>query len=159
MRGSNNNFKISIENISQKLFSNKNHKIILICGKTGTGKTTLINSMMNYIYNIKQDDKYRMKLITENKQNRDNSNSITDHITSYTIKQPNNGNINYDLTIIDTPGFGDCRGIEKDMQTLEEFKYIFEKIIANINGICFVVKSSDNRLDATQTYVFNRSEE
>eukprot|EP01084_Bolivina_argentea_P064532 117669_1 len=47
----------------EKLFADENHKIILVCGKTGTGKTTLINSMMNYIYNIKQDDKVRVKLI------------------------------------------------------------------------------------------------
>eukprot|EP01084_Bolivina_argentea_P064536 117676_1 len=31
----------------EKLFADENHKIILVCGKTGTGKTTLINSMIN----------------------------------------------------------------------------------------------------------------
>eukprot|EP01084_Bolivina_argentea_P042069 77625_1 len=81
----NNNFKVTIETMSQKLGANENHKIILVCGKTGTGKTTLINSMMNYIYDVKQTDKFRMKLIVENIQNRDNSDSITDHISSYTI--------------------------------------------------------------------------
>eukprot|EP01084_Bolivina_argentea_P261039 440999_1 len=29
----------------EKFFADENHKIILVCGKTGTGKTTLINSM------------------------------------------------------------------------------------------------------------------
>ncbi len=33
----------------------------------------------------------------------------------------NSGNVNYSLTIIDTPGFADCSGILKDMQTVEEF--------------------------------------
>ena len=78
-----------------------------------------------------------------------------EQISSYRIRKPRGGNINYDLTIIDTPGFGDSRGITKDMQILEEFKYVFNKILTNINGICFVVKSADNRLDAAQTYVFN----
>ena len=41
------------------------------------------------------------------------------------------------------------------MQILEEFKFVFENVLTNVNGICFVVKSADNRLDAAQTYVFN----
>eukprot|EP01084_Bolivina_argentea_P062364 114028_1 len=45
----------------EMLVADKNHKIILVCGKTGTGKTTLINSMTNYIYGISKDDKYRVK--------------------------------------------------------------------------------------------------
>eukprot|EP01084_Bolivina_argentea_P120339 213284_1 len=139
----------------EKLFADINHKIILVCGKTGSGKTTVINSMMNYICGIEMDDKFRLKLIEEEKKIRGNADSHTDHICSYSIKKPKGGNIDYDLTIIDTPGFGDCRGVIKDMQTVEEFKYIFENILNDINGICFVVKSSDNRLDSNQTYVFN----
>eukprot|EP01084_Bolivina_argentea_P261037 440997_1 len=30
----------------EKFFADENHKIILVCGKTGTGKTTIINSMI-----------------------------------------------------------------------------------------------------------------
>eukprot|EP01083_Nonionella_stella_P008972 26001_1 len=138
----------------EKLFASDQHKVILVCGKTGAGKSTLINSMMNYIYGVQYDDKFRLKLI-EDVIKRSDAESCTDHISSYYIRRPRDGNIDYDLTIIDTPGFGDCRGVTKDMQTLEEFKYVFDKILTNINGICFVVKSADNRLDAAQTYVFN----
>ena len=139
----------------QKLFGSKNHKIILVCGKTGAGKSTLINSMVNYIFNVQYDDKFRLRLIQEKKKAKGNADSCTDHISSYTIKKPKGSNINYDLTIVDTPGFGDSRGVQKDMQILEEFKYVFNSILTEIDGICFVVKSADNRLDASQTYVFN----
>eukprot|EP01083_Nonionella_stella_P096384 270942_1 len=139
----------------ERLFADDNHKIILVCGKTGAGKSTLINSMMNYIYGVQKTDDFRLKLIEEQKKEGGDSESCTDHISSYRIKKPDGGNIDYDLTIIDTPGFGDTHGIEKDRQTLEAFKYIFNKILTSINGICFVVKSTDNKLDANQTYVFN----
>eukprot|EP01084_Bolivina_argentea_P041754 77079_1 len=139
----------------ERLFSDENHKVIIMCGKTGTGKTTLINSMMNHIYGIDHKDKSRLKLIVEKEKIGGDADSHTDHITSYTIKKPIAGNIDYDLTIIDTPGFCDNRGIIKDMQTLKEFRYVFEKILTDVDGICFVVKSSDNRLDASQIYVFN----
>eukprot|EP01084_Bolivina_argentea_P070919 128959_1 len=43
----------------ERLFVDRNHKIILVCGKTGAGKTTLINSMMNYIYNVQHTDNFR----------------------------------------------------------------------------------------------------
>ena len=137
----------------QRLFASDDHKIILVCGKTGAGKSTLINSMMNYIYDVQFDDDFRLKLTNERRKKGGDAESCTDHISSYFIRKPRGGNIDYDLTIIDTPGFGDCRGVAKDMQTLEEFKYVFDKILTNINGICFVVKSADNRLDACQTFV------
>eukprot|EP01083_Nonionella_stella_P292557 994970_1 len=49
----------------ERLFADKNHKIILVCGKTGAGKSTLINSMMNYIYGVQMSDNFRLKLIEE----------------------------------------------------------------------------------------------
>jgi len=140
---------------AEMLIANENHKIILVCGKTGAGKSTLINSMMNYIYGVEFNDNFRLKLIVEKKKAGGDADSCTDHITSYRIKKPKGGNINYDLTIIDTPGFGDSRGIQRDMLILKEFTYVFNEVMAHVNGICFVVKSADNRLDSSQTYVFN----
>eukprot|EP01084_Bolivina_argentea_P257940 434659_1 len=47
----------------QKLVAENEHKIILMCGETGCGKSSLINSLMNYIFDIKQGEKFRLKLI------------------------------------------------------------------------------------------------
>ena len=110
---------------------------------------------MNYIYNVQYNDKFRLRLIEQDVEKK-KKHGNTEHILSYTIKKPKGGNIDYDLTIIDTPGFGDdIVGIEKDIQILKEFKYVFNSVLANIDCICFVVKSHDNRLTASQEYVFN----
>eukprot|EP01084_Bolivina_argentea_P041811 77184_1 len=90
------NVTAKMEQNLHKLVADDNHKIILVCGKTGAGKTTLINSMMNYIYGVKIDDTFRMKLIEEEKKSE--AYSHTDHISSYTIKKPKQGNIDYSLT-------------------------------------------------------------
>ena len=64
------NNKISRMKTLEKLFADDEHKIILVCGKTGVGKSTLINSMMNYIYGVGLDDDFRLKLIEEVKKGR-----------------------------------------------------------------------------------------
>eukprot|EP01084_Bolivina_argentea_P237874 399669_1 len=153
IRNRNRNGKI---NRPQKLVPNNDHKIVILCGRTGAGKTTLINAMVNYIYGIKQEDKCRLKLINEKQKCGGNADSHTDHVTSYRIEKTMGCNINYNLTIIDTPGFGDTRGISKDEHTCQEYLYVFSEILTAVNGICFVVKASDNRLDPSQRYIFNQ---
>ena len=55
------------------------------------------------------EDPFRYKIIIENEDHQ--TASITSKITSYYIKNPRT-NLVYRL--IDTPGFGDTGGIEKD---------------------------------------------
>eukprot|EP01084_Bolivina_argentea_P292537 502942_1 len=82
------------ESKPEKLFGDENHKIILMCGKTGIGKTTLINSMAHYIHGVEQEDKFRLKLIVETDKSGSDSESQTKYISSYRIKKPFSGNIN-----------------------------------------------------------------
>lgn len=67
--------------------------------------------------------------------------------------------INYTINIIDTPGFGDTRGIEKDQQTVDQIRHLFSETgpegVLYIDAICFIVKAPDARLTSSQIYIFN----
>eukprot|EP01084_Bolivina_argentea_P312243 540565_1 len=136
----------------ERISADYKHKIILVCGQVGTGKSAFINSMVNYIYNVQYEDKFRLKLIEETSKERF-SPSTTKHITSYKITKPRRADIDYDLTIVDTPGFGNCLGIESDMQKLKEFEYVFSKVLNNINGICFIIRAHSYRLSAVERFM------
>ena len=123
-------------------------KKIMIIGPTGTGKTTLLNSYINYLMKIKYTDNFRYKIINENFVQ---SYSQTKNITNYNIKTPE-GKF---YQIIDTPGFGDTAGIEEDERITKKITDFLLHEINEINAVCLVVKSSDNRLTACQKYIFN----
>lgn len=125
-------------------------KKIMIIGPTGTGKTTLLNSYINYLMKIKYTDNFRYKIINEN-FGRSQSHSQTKNVTNYNIKTPE-GKF---YQIIDTPGFGDTVGIEEDEKITKKITDFFLYKINEINAVCLVVKSSDNRLTACQKYIFN----
>ena len=58
----------------------------MLVGATGSGKTTLINSMINYYFGVEYEDNFRFKLITEEDNGKRNqAHSQTSWITAYTI--------------------------------------------------------------------------
>ena len=122
----------------------------MVIGPTGTGKTTLLNSYINYLMKIKYDDNFRYKIINEN-FGRGQSHSQTKDVTNYNIKTPD-GKL---YQIIDTPGFGDTVGIKEDENITMKITDFFLHRLNEINAVCLVVKSSDNRLTACQKYIFN----
>jgi hypothetical protein len=65
--------------------------------------------------------------------------------------------INYSLTIVDTPGFGDTRGIDRDGLIMSQLENLFsaKSGISEIDAICFVAQASLARLTTTQKYVFD----
>lgn len=128
-------------------------KTFLVIGMTGVGKTTLLNSMINYIAGVKLEDDYRFHLVTESLRDGSQAHSQTDEVTMYKI-----GGLNGfpPINIIDTPGFGDTRGPEQDAKISVLIEDFFKnKIGAEIHGVLFVVKSTDARLQPQQKYVFN----
>ena len=98
--------------IGQKAPEGTPEKVIMIVDTTGTGKSTLINAIVNHTLGIKWEDTFHLILIEEQGENQ--AKSQTDWITSYTVHHHNDFNIPYTITIIDTPGFGDTKGIERD---------------------------------------------
>ncbi|KAJ3615408.1 hypothetical protein NHX12_015733 [Muraenolepis orangiensis] len=65
--------------------------------------------------------------------------------------------IEHSLTIVDTPGFGDTRGIERDRMIIGQLENLFKAPLGvnSIDAICFVAQASLARLTPTQKYVFD----
>ena len=135
-------------------------KVILLVGATGSGKTTLINSMINYVFGVEYEDEFRFKLATQDDEETQNqAHSQTSWITAYTIHHQNGFKVDYTLTIVDTPGFGDTRGINRDNEITKQIRQFFnakgDQGIDHIDVVGFVAQSSLPRLDHTQKYIFD----
>ncbi|XP_023282635.1 uncharacterized protein LOC111670230 [Seriola lalandi dorsalis] len=135
---------------------NASNKTIMVVGATGSGKTTLINGMINYILRVDWDDNWRFKLINE-ETNKTQACSQTSEVTAYQIYHTDGFQVPYSLTIIDTPGFGDTRGIKQDKEITEKIREFFSVRggIDSIDAVCFVVQSALARLTHTQRYIFD----
>ncbi|XP_039374464.1 uncharacterized protein LOC120394283 [Mauremys reevesii] len=132
------------------------NKVIMVMGATGSGKTTLINGMINYVLGVQWEDEFRFKLIHEI-TNRSQAQSQTSEVTTYEVNCKEGFKVPYSLTIIDTPGFGDTRGIEHDIKLTEQIRTFFSTpgAIDQIDAVCFVVQASLARLTHAQKYVFD----
>ena len=133
------------------------HRTILVMGATGSGKTTLINGMINYIFNVEWDDPYRFQLIQEQMVGRSQIDSQTSKITAYEIHHSEGFRIPYSLTIVDTPGYGDTKGLDRDQEITEMVRQFFEDKngIQELDVVGFVAQASLPRLTPTQVYIFD----
>ncbi|KAJ3595282.1 hypothetical protein NHX12_004586 [Muraenolepis orangiensis] len=128
----------------------------MVLGATGSGKSTLVNGMINYILGVKWEDMFRFKLVDVNTA-RSQAHSQTSEVTVYKLNHREGFQIDYSLTIVDTPGFGDTRGIERDRMIIGQLENLFKAPlgVSSIDAICFVAQASLARLTATQRYVFD----
>ncbi len=133
------------------------HKTILVMGATGSGKTTLINGMINYIFNVQWEDTFRFQLIQEKPAGRSQVDSQTSSITAYDIHHAEGFRVPYSLTIVDTPGYGDTKGLDRDQEITEMVRKFFEDKngIQELDVIGFVAQASLPRLTPTQIYIFD----
>ncbi|KAK8389847.1 hypothetical protein O3P69_009089 [Scylla paramamosain] len=133
-------------------------KVIMMVGQTGSGKTTLINGLVNYVFGVDWNDSFRFKMIVEG-SHADQAESQTRNVTSYTLHHQDGFRMPYSLTIIDTPGFGDTKGIKRDREIVEQLRKFFTSPgdlgISHIDAIGFVVQASQARLSVGQKYVFD----
>ncbi|KAG9330295.1 hypothetical protein JZ751_025862 [Albula glossodonta] len=150
---------IGLKDCKKYVFGKENKKenrTIMVVGATGAGKSTLINGMINYILGVKWEDEFRFKLIDEG-ESKSQAESQTSLVTAYEINYQDGFQISYSLTIIDTPGFGDTRGIDRDRQITEQIRTFFtsDQGISEVDAVCFVTQASLARLTHAQKYVFD----
>jgi septin family protein len=127
----------------------------LVVGQTGSGKTTLLNSLINALCDIQLHDNFRYIIIDEYDKDsgvddpKTQSKSRTSYVTAYNIDGINGYPL---ITIIDTPGFGDSRGMKFDDKIIEMIRDLFKNWIDSVNGICFVANATSAKLTTTQKY-------
>ena len=101
---------------------------------------------------------FRYKLIAE-EINQGQAHSQTQAITAYSFPVFQESPLPYRLTVVDTPGFGDMRGLEKDEQIIAQIKYFFSLSnsdgIDHMDGIGFVVQSTLTKLTTTQVFMMD----
>ena len=133
------------------------HRTVLMMGATGSGKTTLINGMINYVFNVQWDDNFRFQLVDEKASERSQSESQTSCIKVYDIHHVDGFRVRYSLTIVDTPGYGDTKGLKRDQEITQMIRQFFEVQggIQELDVIGFVVPASLPRLTPTQMYIFD----
>ena len=131
-------------------------KTIIVLGQTGSGKTTLLNSLVNFILGVEFEDDFRYVIIDEkNVQGNevvDQTKSVTKNTSIYYIKKYKDFP---SIILIDTPGFGDTSGPDKDRLIIEDIKNTFEKKLTKTDAVCFVAQSSNVRLTHNQKYIFS----
>ncbi|RXN33968.1 hypothetical protein ROHU_015226 [Labeo rohita] len=106
--------------------------------------------MVNYLLGVKFEEEIWYEITEE--EARDQSESQTSEITMYEVC-PVESPIS--LTIIDTPGYGDTRGLEKDLEVAANLATLFRSSsgVREVDAVCFVIQASKNRLSDRQHYI------
>ncbi|XP_067340731.1 septin-8-B-like isoform X2 [Channa argus] len=140
--------------VGERNMSKKN-KTILLVGETGAGKSTLVNTLFNYTMGVTWKDKIWFEIVDEEeKQQRE---SRTSDVIMYEVFEFQEKTLPFSLTIIDTPGYGDTRGIEYDNRVSQRLLDLFhsEDGVHEINAVGLVMKASENRLSDRLKYIFD----
>ena len=128
----------------------REHKTILLMGVTGTGKTTLINAMINYVFNVQSDDPFRFQLIHKGP-------TKTNRIAVYDIYHDEEFKIPFSLTIIDTPSFVENKKKNKEIAEMirELIQDEEEDDSIDLDMIGLVALASYPRLINSQIQIFD----
>lgn len=125
------------------------HRTVLLMGAAGSDKTSLINSMINYVLGVEWDDDFRFEL--------PETATSKAAVTSYDINHVQGMQVPFSLTIIDTPGYGGKQGTDADKHVTESIRKFFkdEKDAQVVDAVCFVCSAHETNSPKTQEYILH----
>ena len=129
------------------------YKMLLI-GETGSGKSSLVNLFCNCAKlqevggeGIENGIHQFTDIELENPEAR----QMESKTTGAKLYRTTLGKL--EMGIIDTPGFGDTRGMEQDSENVRKIIQELQRI-ESINCVCLVINGRQGRLNAAIRYVF-----
>ena len=126
---------------------------ILFIGETGSGKTSLLNLIGNYGLVVELGyeagvERFHSFNNIKFELNNERMASKTNSATMYSI----NIGGNWPIGVIDTPGFGDSRGIDQDKENVGKIIETL-KTVEYINCVCLVINGRAARMSGSLKYV------
>ncbi|XDG05408.1 hypothetical protein ABKA04_005023 [Annulohypoxylon sp. FPYF3050] len=146
-------FKPDIE--ASEIEDRDNTIVAVFTGASGHGKSTQINAFVSFLLGGDLEDPARVLLIDD--RGAEQHGSVTQIVTCFRIRPLAPIFEGKTLLIVDTPGFGDSRGIERDAFVMAAMSEFF-KIVDHVNAIIFTVRANEARttfLRPVSTYVFS----
>lgn len=135
------NAEVSLDFIqahSQVSNGDNDAKNILILGEAGTGKSKLINSMLNFIHNKIYTDKSRYSL--------EYTDEPTYMLHEYYVQKLDR----FPIAFIDSPGL--TGNTQKDDKIIDDIKMLINIKYKTLHAICLVVKATQSRLSPGFVY-------
>ena len=129
--------------------NNGRPRTICLVGASDSGKTSLINNLINYIFDVELEDPFRFQLI-------DPSREESGKVTIYDIQHNDEFRIADSLKIIDTPSYVDDDPT-KNKEITELIRKFFDDktAVQQVNKVCMVLDSSSpDELTAVQIYTY-----
>ncbi len=125
------------------------HRTILFVGDSSSGKTALINALINYVLDVNLEDPFRFQLIDPSKD--DNQSGVT----VYDINFVKGMRIDYSLTIIDTPNYVEGQPVKnvEITKTIDKF-FDVKNGIQQVNMVGFAVDSKSPNLMPIHFYIY-----
>ena len=117
---------------------NELHKTIMLLGPADKSKITLINAMINYIFDVNWEDKFRFQLIEDKMDIQHQTSSVK----VYTIRHAVGFRIPYSLTIVDV--VQDAKFLEEyDMRGPEMIRNFLESENQQVDFVSLVFQPSE----------------
>ena len=112
-------------------------RVVVIMGPGSTGKTTLLNGLANHVFGVDFEDGFSFECGA----------AATSSMVAYKFPIFENGNYNYNLTIVDTPAISDQTAVSHLLSQLQEA--MEKNLLPGIDLVAFMMREP---VDDTGSY-------
>ena len=134
----------------------QNTKCLIVLGQKGAGKSQTINNIVNYFYGVKFEDDFRFTIDLNSEKPE-----ATSWITVFEFVRDKNSPIDFNLTLIDTPGFDEVKSGSSNKERIASIQKLMMSDQALpqqiVDGIILVIPNSKTKIRSELQKSFDRT--